>query len=133
MAKKRRIVSRRKKFKEKPKKEKGFNKKTILIAFAVVFILMFLFSLINQYSGKVVVTNLKLKEGEKDYINFDIKHTFSGEKECFADIKIYQNSKVVCSEIKSLGMLEPNNVVSKSLFMPFPEGETDFNVEISCR
>jgi len=133
MAKKRVIVSRRKKLKEIPKKEKGFNKNKILIAFAVVLILMFLFSLINQYSGKVVVTNLKLEEGEKDYINFDIKHTFSGEKECFADIKIYQDNKVVCSEVKSLGMLEPNNVVSESLFMPFPEGETDFKVDIDCR
>jgi hypothetical protein len=129
MAKKRRKLKRR-----GARKSKGLDKRIVTIAafFAIIFFIVLL-SVLDQSSGKIIVTNMKLEEGEPSYVNFDIKHTFPMSKECYAEVKLYQYQRLISSKIESLGILEPNKVVSKSLSINFPSRGIDFKIDIDCK
>ena len=138
MAKKRHKVRSKRPGKRKSgeravKKSRSSDKRFIPIAFVVGFIIIVLLLSRNKAADKVIVTNLEIEEGETTYIHFDIKHTFSTEKECYADILLYEGNNGISNNIESLGLIQPNEVVSRSLEIQFPEGDVDFKVDIDCK
>ncbi len=115
------------------KKSKSSNKKFVPIVFVVGFIIIILLLCKNRPLGKIIVTNLELEEGEKTLINFDIKHTFSTEKECYAEVLLFKGNDGISYDVVSLGYIQPNQVVSKSLELYFPERNIDFRIDIDCK
>lgn len=118
---------------KRPKKGKGFDKRFIFVVFVAAFLITAFLLSLNEPSDKIFIANLELEEGNQSYIHFDMKHTFSSEKECFAEITLYQNQSVISSTLESLGFVKPNKVVSRSLLMQFPGKGIDFRVDIDCK
>lgn len=134
MAKKRGKARIKRPLREVSRKSKDFDKRLIPIAILAGFVLLVLVLAKNEVGGKIVVTQYHIEEGDKmSCIYLNMKHTFSDTRECFAEIKLFQEGNMIATSTQNLGYITPYTEVSRTIDLWFPDGETNFTVDIDCK
>ena len=119
-----------------PPKGKGYRYRLAVPALVLLFAagVLLYYILVLPALGRVAITGMATEQemGPLTVISLNVtKEGFDGK--CAARIDMALNGKVARHETYNLGIVKANVVNTKKIIVQFPDGNSSFNLTVSCR